>query len=406
MKIVKARYEIMTDISKKAMYGLLEEAGRTCYKSEDKITDSSNVAFVEMIDGRGHYSVLEHKVITVRFISNRGFSHELVRHRIGSYSQESTRFCNYSAKKFNNEISCIDLSPSIELQARMCNYSEEKEASIQSVMLDAWLNAETAYFEMLNLGCTPEIARNVLPIGLKTEIVATYNLRQWKEVFRQRCARVAHPNMRELMLPLLTEFAVALPEVFGALHNEIGEGLPTEANPLHIKGTPFDCYVDGKNFYCCNQQGEVALHVHMENGLVLPSSNPTAMNTIFVPANFYKFVEQIQLDCEKAKRRMHSFFKDTEFTIKNKKYIVSFSQCSEDMYTACEIYNKVDKTFFVCHFSYMICEWDMEKIRDQFLISPQEHAMDVFDLWHSIEEALITKQSRGFNERASFHSPK
>ncbi len=220
MKKIKASYEILTPINTDEIYKSIEIAGRTCYKSEDKITQDSAKKFVKMIvQDKKHLSVIEHIPISVRFISNRGFSHELVRHRIGSYSQESTRYCNYNKAKFGNEITCIDLNPAMDIE-----HSEIKDMDtlikfekLNNIITDAWKMAEEYYNTLIRQGASPQIARNVLPIGLKTEIVATYNLRQWREVFKQRTAPQAHPNMRELMIPLLKEFAEKMPEIFGDL---------------------------------------------------------------------------------------------------------------------------------------------------------------------------------------------
>jgi thymidylate synthase (FAD) len=142
----------------------IERYGRTCYKSEDNITDNSAKAFVMMIIKQGHESVLEHEKITVKIVCDRGVSHEIVRHRIGSYSQESTRYCNYSDEKFNNEICCINPS--------YWN-NDEKMMTIWRSAMD---EAERKYFELLSLGASPQEARSVLPNSLKTEIVITYNL--------------------------------------------------------------------------------------------------------------------------------------------------------------------------------------------------------------------------------------
>ena len=100
MKLIKPSYEILTDIDGKAMLRAIEVAGRTCYKSEDKITDASAEKFVSTIVKSGHHSVIEHQSFSVRFICDRGVSHEIVRHRLASFSQESTRYCNYSKAPF------------------------------------------------------------------------------------------------------------------------------------------------------------------------------------------------------------------------------------------------------------------------------------------------------------------
>lgn len=205
MRIVKASAEILR--ATPDLEQMIELAGRTCYKSEDKITENSASEFISRIKNFKHESVLEHGAITVRFTVDRGISHELVRHRIASFSQESTRYCNYSKNKFDNEITVID--PRHAFPMTEMRYSYWKAACER---------AEEAYFGMLDLGATPQEARDVLPNSLATEVVMTANPREWRHVFRVRCAREAHPQMREVMLPLYVEFAKRWPTLFGDAH--------------------------------------------------------------------------------------------------------------------------------------------------------------------------------------------
>ena len=176
----------------------IEQYGRTAYKSEDRITSDSAVTFVKKLIISGHESVLEHINITVRFVCDRGVSHELVRHRIAAYTQESTRWVNY--QKRGVEV----IKPLFW-----------KEDSIQWA---AWVNAmvlsEFAYNHLLELGASPQQARSVLPNSLKTEIVATMNVRQWRHVLRQRTATGVHPQMREVMGLLLEQLQATLPTLF------------------------------------------------------------------------------------------------------------------------------------------------------------------------------------------------
>jgi len=199
MKVIKAGYEILTKLDREEILKSIEIAGRTCYKSEDRITEDSASKFVEMVCKRQHLSVIEHKSMTVRFIVDRGVSHELVRHRISSFSQESTRYVNYKG-----EMEFIE--PSF--------WGEIGEMS-QGAWLVSMEDSERRYRNMIKFGCKPEQARSVLPNSLKTEIVMTANFRQWKEVFKQRCSPEAHPQMREVMLPLRKEMQKILPEIFG-----------------------------------------------------------------------------------------------------------------------------------------------------------------------------------------------
>lgn len=204
MKTIKASYEIL---NKEKINGLeilkdIERVGRTCYKSENKITDESAEKFVSTLIKNGHEAMIEHNLITVKFICDRGVSHELVRHRLASFAQESTRYCNYSKYKFGKEITTI--LPSF--------FNDDDDKMI--IWLDSMYAAEKQYFRLLELGATAQEARSVLPNSLKTEIVMSMNLREWRHFFKLRCAKAAHPQMRELTLPLLGEMMDLIPVVF------------------------------------------------------------------------------------------------------------------------------------------------------------------------------------------------
>ena len=202
MKIINASYHIETPIDGAGMLKRIEQAGRTCYKSEDRITEESAKVFVRKLIERGHESVLEHESITVRFICDRGISHEIVRHRIASFSQESTRYCNYSNDRFGSELTFI----------KPCFWKECTLAYKQWSLAVAF--AEKEYFSLLDCGCTPQEARSVLPNSVKTEIVMTANLREWRHFLKLRTAKAAHPQMRELTVPLLHELQRQIPVVF------------------------------------------------------------------------------------------------------------------------------------------------------------------------------------------------
>ncbi|MBU1558231.1 MAG: FAD-dependent thymidylate synthase [Gammaproteobacteria bacterium] len=177
----------------------VERAGRTCYKSEDKITNDSAERFVRMLVKLKHETVIEHVVASVRFITNRGVTHELVRHRLCSFSQESTRYVRYQDVEFIKPIWWEDP-----------NYpASSKELWVQSMQA-----AEIHYAQLLQNGDKPEQARDVLPNALKTEIVVTANLREWRHIFTLRCAREAHPQIRALMRDCLHGFHEAIPVVF------------------------------------------------------------------------------------------------------------------------------------------------------------------------------------------------
>jgi len=161
-----------------------------------------------MVVTRHHESVLEHISLSVRFVTDNGILRELTRHRIASFSVESTRYCNYSGDKFGNEISVV------------CPSAIEPYSVERSAWHDACEYAEKYYFKLLKLGAKPEIARSVLPLCTATTIVMTANLREWRHVLSLRCAPAAHPDMRALMKPLLAEFYRKLPEVFSDLPEE------------------------------------------------------------------------------------------------------------------------------------------------------------------------------------------
>ncbi|WP_461209142.1 FAD-dependent thymidylate synthase [Desulfocurvus sp. DL9XJH121] len=213
MQIVRPSFSIMSMPDGDVVVAHIEAAGRTCYKSEDKITPESGLKFVKMIVGRGHESVLEHASVTVRFVCDRGVTHELVRHRLAAYSQESTRYANYSRDRFGSEITVI--------RPLFWAPGSPEYARWERAMADA----EAAYMELIEAGARPEQARSVLPNSLKTEIVMTANLREWRHVFKLRCSGPAHPQIREIMLPLLDEFARRMPAVFSDLREQFAEDI-------------------------------------------------------------------------------------------------------------------------------------------------------------------------------------
>jgi thymidylate synthase (FAD) len=189
----------------------LESAGRTCYKSEDKITDESCEQFIKIILDKNHESVLEHCSLTTRIVTDRGVSHELVRHRIASYSQESTRYANYSKDKFGNE--CTFILP-VWFYSDFDRAFNVDAGVLYSIWEEACIASERYYMLLLEREHTPQQARTVLNNSLKTEIVVTMNLRSWKHFFQLRCSKAAHPQMRELALSMLEEFYKLLPPVF------------------------------------------------------------------------------------------------------------------------------------------------------------------------------------------------
>lgn len=202
MKIIAPYHEIISKIDGAEMLRNIELCGRVCYKSEDRITDGSAEKFVGMILKSGHESVLEHEKITVRFVCDRGVTHEIVRHRIASYSQESTRYCNYSKDKFGGEITFI----------RPCFWAEDDEKF--AVWKETMQSIEDSYVKLISLGAKPEEARSILPNSVKTEIMVTMNLREWRHFFKLRTAERAHPQIREIAIPLLNELKGLVPVIF------------------------------------------------------------------------------------------------------------------------------------------------------------------------------------------------
>jgi thymidylate synthase (FAD) len=208
MKIIKPSFELIDTISEELMLRKIEQAARTCYKSEDKITADSAKKMVKSLIKSGHHSVLEHVSISVKIVCDRGVSHELVRHRLASYSQESTRYANYGKEKFGREITVIrpNFWPT--------------SYPLYVVWRQSCLDAELAYMTLLDRGAKAQEARSVLPNSLKTDIVITANIREWRHIFNLRCGKAAHPQIRQIMLPLLGAFYQRLPVLFEAQYEK------------------------------------------------------------------------------------------------------------------------------------------------------------------------------------------
>ena len=195
MRMVEPSVEVLTNIPDNVIQ-FIEHIGRVCYKSEDRITADSAAVFIRNLLKNGHESVLEHYNVTVRFITDRGVTHEIVRHRLASYSQESTRYCNYGGG-----ITYINMPDFGSPEAN--KWVERALAFI-----------DKAYCALIRLGVPPQMARFILPNGLKTEIVMTANLREWRHFLKLRTSPKAHPQMRQISLPLLTYFQKKIPVVF------------------------------------------------------------------------------------------------------------------------------------------------------------------------------------------------
>lgn len=216
MNLVKPSFNILTimgDYGGLQPHQWIEIAGRTCYKSEDKITKDSAQKFIKMILKNGHESVIEHSAMTVKFICDRGVTHELVRHRLCAFSQESTRYCNYKGGVI------FVIPPWIDLDEGIYESSNVESTPENIAWLVAMLDSEMRYKNLLDYGWSPQQARSVLPNSLKTEIVVTANFREWRHIFKLRTSKAAHPQMREIMAPLLKKCKELIPVIF----DNIGE---------------------------------------------------------------------------------------------------------------------------------------------------------------------------------------
>lgn len=199
MKIIEQSYRILWNPG-----DVIERAARTCYRSEDKITEdgSSDQKIKEMLITLGHTAMLEHSALSVEFTTDRAIANELERHRLCSFAQESTRYCNYSKDKFGNELAFV------------------KPEWVSDCMFGSnlWLStcnmAERYYKALLTNGLKPEDARCVLPLCLATKLVMTTNYAEWRHILKLRTAKGAHPQMRALMIPLLEELRETIPVIF------------------------------------------------------------------------------------------------------------------------------------------------------------------------------------------------
>ena len=212
MKLIKPSVEILTSVDAVEVYKTIEKVARTCYKSEDKITDTSAERMVKSLIKSGHEAMIEFFDITVKFVTDRGVSHEIVRHRLGSFAQESTRFCNYSKDKFGKELTFIIPS------WLDCPEDYDITGKILGPLFSGLTDAERSYFNLINSGYKPEQARAVLPNAIKTEINVKFNLREWRHFLNLRCHHTAHPDIRLLSLELLNKFYNILPIIFEDLY--------------------------------------------------------------------------------------------------------------------------------------------------------------------------------------------
>lgn len=208
MRIIEPSFEILDEINGEELLKKIEKVGRVCYKSESNITQDSASKFITNIIKSGHESVIEHEKVSVRIICDRGVTHEIVRHRIASYSQESTRYCNYANEKFGRELTLI----------KPIFWDEDSEEYM--CWFETMQKIEDSYNFLIEKGVKPQEARSLLPNSLKTEIIVTMNLREWRYFFKLRTSLRAHPQMREIACAILDEFKKKIPVVFDDIYYE------------------------------------------------------------------------------------------------------------------------------------------------------------------------------------------
>lgn len=233
MKLIRQYSEILTKIDGDEIIKNIANIARTCYKSEANSSKEKDEALVKRLLESKHEAMIEFADITVKFICDRGVSHQLVRHRLCSFAQESTRYCNYSKDKFNNEITYI-IPSWLDIPEGNYTYWDGDWVDINKMKIQlpadnkdatsSWLfalnHAETTYRILTSRGWKPEQARAVLPISLKTEINMKANLREWRHFFKLRCSKTAHPDIRVLALDLLKQFHEQIPIIFDDLYTE------------------------------------------------------------------------------------------------------------------------------------------------------------------------------------------
>ena len=221
MRVIDQSYEVKLLAPFGQQMSLIEDCGRVAYASEDSIAEGSSAQFVKMIRGKNHGAVLEHSMMTVKFTTDRGVSHELVRHRLASFTQESTRYCNYSKDKFAGQVTFI--RPSWVSEAVLGGWGPGTEhpepieglSKADSTWFSTVAMTEIMYLGLLRDGWKPQQARSVLPNSLKTKIAVTANFREWLHIFQLRAVeKAAHPQMRDLMIPLYTWCRELCPDIF------------------------------------------------------------------------------------------------------------------------------------------------------------------------------------------------
>ena len=202
VKIIEPKVEIITPIDGDYILKHLELCARNCYKSEDKITTDSAKTMIKKLLEMGHEAMIEHFAITVKLTTDVGAYKDLTRHRMASFAIESTRFCNYSKGKYGNELTFM----------RPSNMEEGSE--IYNIWYKTMEMIENSYMEMAAKGAKADQLRIMLPHSTKADVIMTANIREWRHIFKLRCAPAAHPSVQEIMLLLLKEFRKQIPIFF------------------------------------------------------------------------------------------------------------------------------------------------------------------------------------------------
>lgn len=202
MKIIEPSIEVQNFNGEQIMKNI-EQACRTCYRSEDKISNESYKTLLKNCITRGHESVMEHEKITVRMVCDIGVYKDLTRHRIASFSIESTRYCNYGKDKFDNEIKFI----------KPCNIDEDSD--LYAFWKHTMERIEMNYLHMAEHGATPDQMRMILPHSTAAEVCMTANIREWRHILDLRTKKMTHPSIRQILIPLLLLFKTEMPELFG-----------------------------------------------------------------------------------------------------------------------------------------------------------------------------------------------
>ena len=223
MKTIKQTFRIVTDDCerlKEETYKKIADAARTCYQSENNSSKDADIRLIKNLINNHHEAMLEHASVTVVFTTDRGITHEIVRHRLASFAQESTRYCRYSDSKFGDSITYIDIKDALEIDPVTSKLDVETKMRIVNEWMKACNDAEEHYKRMIDLGCSPQMARSVLNNSTKSELVVTANIREWRHILSLRAVGSTgkpHPQMIELMQPLLKEFQQIMPELFADL---------------------------------------------------------------------------------------------------------------------------------------------------------------------------------------------